>query len=332
TPNCFKLKNDTCPNSNITFWLYTKEEPLGRKLNELGYQGDSFDISKEVKVLLHGYNGSSESTPNAEVRPELLKFHNLNVISVDYGNLMREPCYAESVANLHYVGRCVAEFLGNLLYNRHVLPQKLHIIGFDIGAHLAASVSNFLRYFNLRIGRITGLDPAKPIFLKSKWSDRLHAISADFVDVIHTDVFLYGLMLPMGHADFYPNLGIVQPGCGPISESKYHKCNHQRAAIYYAESISSKTNFWSFRCGRLYNIIVGQCRPLNDFALLGYHASPRVRGSYFLGTNGTAPYALGSKFAPLIYRSLGKAFLSDFLIAKFLELGNDIKVHRLTIG
>lgn len=36
---------------------------------------------------------------------------------------------------------------------------------------------------------------------------------ASFVDVIHSDTLWRGIPFPCGHVDFYPNFGIVQPGC-----------------------------------------------------------------------------------------------------------------------
>lgn len=61
-----------------------------------------------------------------------------------------------------------------------------------------------------KIGRITGLDPAGPMFSSQSvpLSVRLDATDADFVDVIHTNMGLFlrgefGTPLPTGHADFY---------------------------------------------------------------------------------------------------------------------------------
>ena len=70
----------------------------------------------------------------------------------------------------------------------------------------------------MKIKRITGLDPAGPLFGHNA-SERLDKNDAEFVDIIHTDKIL-GLDLPIGHVDFYPNGGESQPSC-----SKHKKRN-----------------------------------------------------------------------------------------------------------
>ncbi len=72
-----------------------------------------------------------------------------------------------------------------------------------------------------RLGRITGLDPAEPLFQSMPEFVRLDPGDADFVDAIHTDaksilMFGYGMEQPVGHLDFYPNGGTDQPGCSLI--------------------------------------------------------------------------------------------------------------------
>ncbi|KOC62324.1 Endothelial lipase [Habropoda laboriosa] len=63
-----------------------------------------------------------------------------------------------------------------------------------------------------------GLDPAGPLFYVL--NTHLTAKDADFVDIIHTDMGIYGLALSTGHVDFFPNNAVrPQPGCalyGPI--------------------------------------------------------------------------------------------------------------------
>lgn len=52
-----------------------------------------------------------------------------------------------------------------------------------------------------------GLDPAFPLYMFVKASSRLSADAADFVDIIHTDGGVLGYPWPLGHSDWYPNLG-----------------------------------------------------------------------------------------------------------------------------
>lgn len=93
----------------------------------------------------------------------------------------------------------------------------MHIIGFSLGAH----VSGFAGAELPGISRITGLDPAGPLFESQHPKARLDSTDAVFVDVIHSNgenLILGGLgsWQPMGHVDFYPNGGRVQNGCSNL--------------------------------------------------------------------------------------------------------------------
>lgn len=50
--------------------------------------------------------------------------------------------------------------------------------------------------------------------------EKLDSSDAEFVDVIHTNALLQGKIERCGHADFYMNGGIVQPGCFSSGSSK----------------------------------------------------------------------------------------------------------------
>nr|XP_054927968.1 hepatic triacylglycerol lipase-like [Dermacentor andersoni] len=99
-------------------------------------------------------------------------------------------------------------------------PKNIHLIGFSLGAHAAGFCArHFHNATRKKVGRITGLDPAGPLF-----ENTIVALSrkdAEFVDVIHTDSGILaelklGIKAPIGHVDFYPNGGHDQPGCeGP---------------------------------------------------------------------------------------------------------------------
>ena len=109
-----------------------------------------------------------------------------------------------------------------LIYRKLILTlgqkvDKIHVIGFSLGAHLAGQIGRTVQKKAGKIGRITGLDPAKYV----KKSHQLSRKDAHFVDVIHTNSgdFLEGCLSikwPIGHADFYPNGGMHQPGCQKI--------------------------------------------------------------------------------------------------------------------
>lgn len=86
----------------------------------------------------------------------------------------------------------------------------MHIIGHSLGAHIAGNIG---RFFNGSLGRVTGLDPALPLFAPNSL-DSLQSNAGAFVDVIHTDFPVFGDITPRGTVDFYPNYGYTpQKGC-----------------------------------------------------------------------------------------------------------------------
>jgi pancreatic lipase-related protein 1 len=98
-----------------------------------------------------------------------------------------------------------------------LLLSNVHVVGFSLGAHVSGYAGSELN--GLR--RITGLDPAGPLFESQHPKARLDETDAEFVDVIHSNgenLILGGLgsWQPMGDADFYPNGGKIQHGCSNI--------------------------------------------------------------------------------------------------------------------
>lgn len=89
--------------------------------------------------------------------------------------------------------------------------------GHSLGSQLASFIGKSM--FELtgnKIGRITALDPAGPAWSNEDMhpqKERLCPDDANFVDVIHTDIYYSGFTAPIGHVDFYPNDGKHQPGC-----------------------------------------------------------------------------------------------------------------------
>lgn len=84
--------------------------------------------------------------------------------------------------------------------------NRVHFIGHSLGAHLAGYTGYHLQHdFGLTLGRITGLDPAEPLFSNTDPIIRLDRLDARYVDVIHTDASPFvstgglGLLEPIGH-------------------------------------------------------------------------------------------------------------------------------------
>ena len=138
-----------------------------------------------------------------------------NVIIVDWGKLAKLPCYPTAVFNTKQAGECLATLLmGIEAKNRDFKAEKVHAIGFSLGAHVVSFASNKLEKVNSKkFERITGLDPALPFFATSMKNWKLDKTDAHFVDVIHTNAGIYGKIESSGHIDFYMNGGQRQPMC-----------------------------------------------------------------------------------------------------------------------
>lgn len=85
------------------------------------------------------------------------------------------------------------------------------------------------------------------------------------VSVIHTNGGLLGFGESMGHADYWPNGGKSQAGCGL---DLVGSCAHSRAYYYYAESLSSGVRFLSTKCSSYSDFNGGKCS-FNDLSFMG---------------------------------------------------------------
>lgn len=95
------------------------------------------------------------------------------------------------------------------------------------------------------------MDPAGP-----QWggnSNALNRNSGIYVESIHTDGRLLGIMDPISDADFYPNGGRnPQPGCA-IST-----CSHGRAPQFFASSVRTN-HFVGRRCNNIHEAELSRC-------------------------------------------------------------------------
>lgn len=143
---------------------------------------------------------------------------------------------------------------------------KLHIVSHSLGSQLASMTARKLKKkSNYKIKRISALDPAFPMFYPGLIAGHLSKYDADFVDVIHTDAWLYGAPVSTGTADFWPNGAILlQTGCPTRNYqllTPIDLCSHWRSWRFWAESVapSSLKTFQSRKCDSWLNFKRGKC-------------------------------------------------------------------------
>lgn len=245
-----------------------------------------FNTTAKTFFVLHGWtmSGMFENWLYKLVSALQKREKEANVVVVDWLHLAHQ-LYTNAVNNTKAVGHSLARMLDWLQGKEGFSLENVHLIGYSLGAHVAGYAGNFV---NGTVGRITGLDPAGPLFEGADIRERLSPDDADFVDVLHTYTRSFGLsigiQMPVGHIDIYPNGGDYQPGCGlndvlgsiaygTIAEVM--KCEHERAVHLFVDSLvnEDKPSF-AFQCtdsNRFKKGICLSCRK-NRCNSIGYNA------------------------------------------------------------
>ncbi|XP_077287742.1 pancreatic lipase-related protein 2-like [Arctopsyche grandis] len=291
------LAGSDCPNPNVTFWLYTRD--IRNSPHELdvsdpeSIESAMFLPDLPIVILIHGYTGHRDYSPNPELRPAYFERGDINIITVDYMPLARDPCYVTAVLNVPTIGKCAAQLIDELVIRKDIALERFHVIGFSLGAQVSGEIGNHLQVGKL--DRITGLDPAMPLFSNPNHRQKLDKNDAKFVDIVHTDALEKGKLEATGHADFYMNGGMQQPGCTGRDNMSRSGCNHWRAVLYYAESINSNIGFFGMKCSSWIYYMLGWCTTDNstEEMIMGEYTPNTAQGLYFVNTNSESPYAQG---------------------------------------
>ncbi|XP_064116438.1 inactive pancreatic lipase-related protein 1-like [Macrobrachium nipponense] len=247
----------------LKYTVYTIEDPAGKTFSSyemVDILDTPINVARKTKILVHGFLDSEGQAWYPDMVKALLNYDDFNVITVNWKGGSRTS-YTQAAVNTRVVGMEIAHMVSWLVHNATLVPADVHIIGHSLGAHAAGYAGERIK----GLGRITGLDPAEPMFQDLPIRVRLDPSDAKFVDVIHTDsdsIFLLGLGLeqPSGHLDFYPNGGRSQPGClhpirasisvlaqgidfatGLTPEQKvYATCSHSRSTQLFTDSMVTK--------------------------------------------------------------------------------------------
>lgn len=218
-----------------------------------------FNATAKTIFIIHGWtvSGMFESWMPKLVSAVMQRENEANVVVVEWIP-MAQQLYPDAVNHTHTVGLDIATLL-NWLQDEQQLPlDKVHLIGYSLGAHVAGYAGEYVRG---SIGRITGLDPAGPMFEGVEERRRLSPDDADFVDVLHTYTrealgVSIGIQQPIGDIDIYPNGGEVQPGCALTDVlavagnfMQVMECEHERAVHLFVDSLMNKDHMsFAFQC------------------------------------------------------------------------------------
>ncbi|XP_063361542.1 uncharacterized protein LOC134650516 [Cydia amplana] len=270
----------------------------------------AFDAARPTRIIVHGFGSNCDNVWVYEMRSALMAVEECNVVCVDWEGGATMPNYLRAAANTRLVGKQLAMLLQGFAKHIDLRFEDVHLIGFSLGAHVAGFAGSELR----NISRITGLDPAGPLFEFQDPRARLDRGDAAFVDVIHSNgetLILGGLgaAQPLGHVDFYPNGGRVQHGCsnlfvGAVSDlvlpwaaasvEGRSLCNHRRAYKFFTDSVSPKCHFPAFPCADYDTFLEGRCFPCGGeerCGNMGYYADRSLgRGQLYLLTREEEPF------------------------------------------
>nr|XP_023021516.1 uncharacterized protein LOC111509893 [Leptinotarsa decemlineata] len=306
------------------------EVPFEKMTEAFEWAKQGFNSSLHTKVLIHGFGSDCSYIWVYEIRSALMAVEEVNIICVDWSDGATLPNYVKASANTRLVGKQLSLLLRGLVEKNGLSLKKTHLIGFSLGAHIAAFAGADLG----NLSRITGLDPAGPLFESQDPRARLDQTDADFVDVIHSNgenLILGGLgsSQPMGHVDFYPNGGRMQKGCshlfvGAVSDIIWSSpvegrslCNHRRAYKFFIDSVSPRCHFPAFPCDSYEEFLDGKCFPCTDerkCGNMGYYADrSKGRGQLYLITRDEEPFCahqyhvkLETTSSPIPVKSYGK--------------------------
>ncbi|CRK90495.1 CLUMA_CG004162, isoform A [Clunio marinus] len=278
------------PTVDVKFLLFTRRNPfVGQRiiLGDIRSLFESnFNISNPTRFLIHGWGSDLNSFFNIEGTEAYLRNNDFNVIVVDWSRGAQTINYVQARNRVGPVGRILANFIDFLHDNEALNFEELTVVGFSLGAHVAGFAGKNVN--RGRINTIIGLDPAGPLFPIRNPSERLNATDAEYVEIIHTNSRMTGIGFPIGDADFYPNGGMTQPGC------VRHFCHHDRAPLFFIESINSN-NFFARACLSFSNI--GRDCIGEEVTMGGEPSNSKnsVRGIFYLTTNRRPPFAQGPR-------------------------------------
>ncbi|XP_040336935.1 lipase member H isoform X1 [Herpailurus yagouaroundi] len=260
---------------NVKLMLYTRKNLTCAQVINSTIFGN-LNVTKKTTFIVHGFRPTgSPPVWMEDLVQSLLSVEDMNVIVVDWNRGATTVIYNHAFSKTRKVAEVLKKFIDRVLVEGASL-DNIYMIGVSLGAHISGFVG---KMYNGQLGRITGLDPAGPLFNGRPPEDRLDPGDAQFVDVIHSDIDALGYKEPLGNIDFYPNGGLDQPGCPKtiLGGLQYFKCDHQRSVYLYLSSLRENCAITAYPCDSYRDYRNGKCvncgMPQKESCpLLGYYA------------------------------------------------------------
>ncbi|XP_032515140.2 phospholipase A1 VesT1.02-like [Danaus plexippus] len=264
------------------------ESPLGL-LDSTGY-----DESRHTVIYTFGFQGKANGQSVKTIVETYLRIGNINIILFNWEKEATTPLGAISYGTIvaktvNKLGTKLGDVLVSLV-SAGLDINKVHLIGFSLGAQLFGYTGRQVIRNNFQIQRITGLDPAGPLY-DGKFFESLDEDSASFVDVFHTNPSGLGSHKSQATIDIWFNCERkYQPGCEVEDDPVL--CSHDRSWKYYSEGLENPNSFQAVSASGcldwLHKDEDGQVIYIGGNSTLNYS------GDFYLSTYSKSPYSKGA--------------------------------------
>lgn len=147
---------------DVRILLMTRSNPTNPQQllfrNEQSVRNSFYDASRPLRVLVHGFLEDDSADIKVETAAELLRYYNFNVLFIDWSHGSRTINYPAAAGRVTTVATFTASYLDFLHEHALMSFNRLTIIGFSLGAHIAGNIGK--RVTRGRVQYIVGLDPA----------------------------------------------------------------------------------------------------------------------------------------------------------------------------
>jgi len=250
--------------NDVGFYLYPNSGNLfdaDRLIynNSASVSNSRYNKNLPVIFMTHGFTQTYLSQYPYYVKKAYLNANypaKANIIAVDWGKLSGQvdssnvlveditelPAYVVARKNVEIVGQRISDFLRFLLKDGVFLSNanQIRLEGQSLGAQASGMAGlYFSQATGTKVARITGTEPAGPLFDGCPINKRLDPTDATFVDVYHTNAGGFGYLGNVGTIDYYINGGTFQKACSSNVTDLF--CSHNLAPRYFALSIGDPT-------------------------------------------------------------------------------------------